>query len=100
MGIQPATEYLYEMINGFRGKDAPTEPKRTDQEWAAEQTQFPHTLPMPRSLKTFCPDCVDAVLDIARNKYLRTTRGVYLPIDHECNSVRVYDLAGKLRENC
>lgn len=67
-----------------------------DHDWAQQQKAFPHSLSMPKALKHFCPDCVDTV--VSKHKSVRVTRGVYLPIEHECNRVRVYDLAGKLLE--
>lgn len=58
---------------------------------------FPHSAPMHRVYNSFCTSCADAVVD-SNTKTVRITRGVYLPIEHKCNSVRVYDLAGKLLE--
>jgi hypothetical protein len=47
--------------------------------------------------KNFCTCCAEAVVDGA-GKTVRVTKGVYLPIEHQCNSVRVYDLRGNLLE--
>lgn len=65
-----------------------------DVAWAERQSAFKHSRTMPAPLKHFCPTCVDAVVD--GNTRARVTRGVYLPIEHDCGVVRVYDLAGKL----
>lgn len=67
-----------------------------DHDWASRQQPFPHTLYMPRAYKNFCTDCEESVVN--GDKTVRHTRGVYLPIEHQCNRVRVYDLAGKLLE--
>ena len=45
-----------------------------------------------RCLKNYCPHCSE---DVAGT---RVTRGCYLPIEHDCPRVRVYDLRGKLLE--
>jgi hypothetical protein len=44
---------------------------------------------MPRLYKNFCPHCVELVST-------RQTQGVYLPIEHECPAVRVYNPNGVL----
>lgn len=44
-----------------------------------------------KCLKNFCPHCIDVVGP-------RKTRGVYLPIEHDCPRTRVYDLQGNLIE--
>lgn len=68
-----------------------------DHEWDAKQRPFPHTLQMPRRFTSYCVACIDVVVDEARKK-VRTTKGVYLPIEHVCDSVRVYDLQNSLIE--
>lgn len=65
-----------------------------DVDWAERQRAFPHSQPMPYQFKTFCPHCVDMVISAK----VRATRGVYLPVEHACPRVRVYDLMGKLIE--
>lgn len=67
-----------------------------DHDWATKQRAFPHSQSMPRAYKSFCANCFEVVVNGATE--LRVTRGVYLPIEHDCNSVRVYDLHGKLLE--
>lgn len=59
---------------------------------------FPHTLTMPRAFRVFCPNCIEVVLSNKKPFVIRMTKGVYLPIEHECNSVRVYSLQGTLLE--
>lgn len=68
-----------------------------DVDWAARQRNFPHSLSMPRVANNFCVYCTEAVVNGAKNE-VRVTRGVYLPIKHDCPRVRVYDLQGKLIE--
>lgn len=80
----------------------PTEPKFNivtveDVDWTQRQKAFPHSLGMHRPHNSFCVLCADMVID-ASKKQVRVTRGVYLPIEHRCPTVRVYDLAGKLLE--
>lgn len=58
---------------------------------------FQHTHSMPRRSKVFCATCTDAVVDDSK-KEVRVTKGVYLPIEHECSKLRVYDLTGRLLE--
>jgi hypothetical protein len=67
-----------------------------DVDWADRQRAFAHTQSMPRAFNSFCVNCAEMV--IGADKVVRITRGVYLPIEHQCNSVRVYDLAGTLLE--
>lgn len=67
-----------------------------DVDWADRQRGFAHTKSMPRAFNSFCVNCAEMV--IGSDKVVRITRGVYLPIEHQCNSVRVYDLAGTLLE--
>lgn len=69
-----------------------------DNEHINEAKPFSHTLTMPRAFRTFCVDCVDVVLSNKKPFVIRMTKGVYLPIDHDCNSVRIYDLKGNLIE--
>jgi hypothetical protein len=68
-----------------------------DHDWAMRQRAFDHSQNMPRSFNNFCTHCAEMVIDKSARS-VRVTRGVYLPIRHQCNSVRVYDLAGKLLE--
>lgn len=58
---------------------------------------FPHTSTMPRTHKTYCAVCVEMVIDESERR-VRVTKGVYLPIEHKCGCVRVYDLRGNLLE--
>jgi hypothetical protein len=60
-----------------------------DEEWATGQKAFAHSQAMPRLLKNFCPTCVEMVL--VGDKPVRVTRGVYLPIEHQCGSVHRSD---------
>lgn len=53
--------------------------------------------PMPRAFRNFCSDCIEVVVDKTRST-VRVTKGMYLPIEHECASVRIYDLQGNLIE--
>jgi hypothetical protein len=69
-----------------------------DHEWVERQKPFPHTLSMPRKLTAYCPNCTEIVLSVKKPWVIRMTKGVYLPIEHECNSVRVYDLNNNLLE--
>lgn len=62
-----------------------------------KQKSFTHSLSMPRNNKCFCTQCAERVVDKKGNE-VRVTRGVYLPIEHDCPRVRVYDLQGKLIE--
>lgn len=66
-----------------------------DHDWANRQKPFPHSHPMPRMRNNFCASCVDVVIN-RNNEEIRTTRGVYLPIEHVCARIRVYDLRGNL----
>lgn len=80
----------------------PVEPKFAqvtpeDVDWAQRQRAFQHSQSMPRPFKTFCTNCVEMVIDTG-NKKVRATKGVYLPIEHDCARVRVYDLQGVLLE--
>jgi len=68
-----------------------------DVDWAQRQRAFEHTQAMPRRFDNFCVNCVDLVIDV-RGKKVRATKGVYLPVDHHCARIRVYDLQGKLLE--
>lgn len=68
-----------------------------DVDWAQRQLAFPHTQPMPRLFRSFCVHCVEMVIDEAAAQ-VRATRGVYLPVEHDCARVRVYDLRGNLLE--
>lgn len=54
-----------------------------DVAWAERQAAFPHSQSMPRLLTHFCGTCSEEVVvnDVVR----RTTRGLYLPKDHECS---------------
>ena len=65
-----------------------------DVDWGLRQGRA--TQVMPRKHNTFCAVCVEMVIDDAR--HVRVTKGLYLPIEHQCNSVRVYNLQGKLLE--
>lgn len=67
-------------------------------EWIERAKPFPHTLAMPRAFRAFCVHCVDVVLSNKKPWVIRHTKGVYLPIEHECHSVRVYNLQGTLLE--
>lgn len=67
-----------------------------DVTWALKQRGVPHSLPMPRLLKTYCACCREAVIDGTRE--VRVTKGCYLPVDHECPRTRVYDIRGALLE--
>lgn len=76
------------------------EPKFTqvtpeDVDWGHRQGRA--TQVMPRKHHSFCAVCVEMVIDEAE-KRVRVTKGVYLPIEHTCNSVRVYDLRNNLLE--
>ena len=80
----------------------PSQPKFTqvtpeDVEWAERQDAFAHSHNMPRTFRSFCPNCIEVVVDGSQKK-VRVTKGVYLPVDHDCNSVRVYDLKNNLLE--
>lgn len=68
-----------------------------DYEHDQRQAYFPHTQAMPRRFTAYCPQCTDVVVDGKHNK-VRTTKGAYLPIEHECASVRIYDLRSNLIE--
>lgn len=68
-----------------------------DQDWCNRQRAFPHTNPMPRAFHAFCTQCVDMVID-AKASIVRATKGVYLPVNHDCARVRVFNLMGELLE--
>jgi hypothetical protein len=68
-----------------------------DIEWAQSQSPFPHTKSMPRLLFHFCPHCKDVTID-GVGKQVSARNGVYLPVEHECASVRVYNLKRELLE--
>lgn len=68
-----------------------------DVDWATKQKSFGHSQSMPRPFNTFCAVCVEMVIDKSERS-VRVTKGVYLPIEHKCGSVRVYDLRGNLLE--
>lgn len=57
-----------------------------DHGWAMGQKAFARSQTMPRLLKNFCPDCREIVVN-EMNEPVRETRGVYLPVEHCCNSV-------------
>ncbi len=65
-------------------------------EYQASQTKSLHATDMPRKHTSFCATCVDMVVDDIAS--VRVNKGVYLPIEHQCNSMRVYDLRGNLLE--
>ena len=67
-----------------------------DVDWATRQQPLEHVRAMPRPLKTFCACCREAVID--GGKEVRVTKGVYLPVKHDCPRTRVYDLHGHLIE--
>jgi hypothetical protein len=46
--------------------------------------------------KNFCPDCVEMVVN--GNSVLRKTKGVYLPIKHECPKVREVEGVPSVKE--
>lgn len=78
----------------------PREPKFNqvtveDVDWATRQKAFSHTQSMVRLSKSFCVHCVDVVIDESRRE-VRVTNGVYQPIEHSCNKIRVYNLQGVL----
>lgn len=99
------SSYVYGMVNGFEPDTAPIPQQKSDFNyitpedvyWAERHKAFSHTLAMPRSLRNFCPMCVDKVIDYT-SKPARTTVGVYLPVEHACPRIRLYDLMGKLIE--
>lgn len=62
-----------------------------DHNFDLRQVPFYHSLPMPRTMHHFCPDCIEEVGP-------RKTKGCYLPVEHECPRTRVYDRNGKLLE--
>jgi hypothetical protein len=66
-----------------------------DVDWGRRQGRPTQT--MPRKHNTFCAVCVEMVIDENEHR-VRVTKGLYLPIEHQCNSVRVYDLRGNLLE--
>ncbi len=66
-----------------------------DVNWGKRQAR--PTQLMPRKHNSFCAVCVEMVIDKQQHS-VRVTKGVYLPIEHQCNSVRVYDLRGTLLE--
>jgi len=47
----------------------------------------------PRCFTNFCPHCAEMVTD--GDSVLRRTKGLYLPVEHECPKVRVYEGAAK-----
>jgi hypothetical protein len=53
------------------------------------KSAFKHSRNMPPLLTNFCPNCSESV--VAANKLVRSTRGMYLPIKHECPAQRVYN---------
>jgi hypothetical protein len=53
-----------------------------DVAWSSRQSAFPHSQPMPRTLKNYCVSCTEMVTD--GDTVLRETRGMYLPIEHDC----------------
>jgi hypothetical protein len=87
-----------------------------DHDWATNQAPFPHSLPMPRHYNYICLNCTDQVVEVIETyehpwskrvgekpitsvtRVIRETKGVYLPVEHDCPRVRVYDLQGKLLE--
>jgi hypothetical protein len=56
-----------------------------DKEHVDRAKPFPHTLTMPRVLRTFCPNCIDVVK--VAGKEVRRTAGMYRPVEHECGEV-------------
>ena len=87
----------------------------THQEGEAQQWRpgFAHSKPMPRSYNSFCTQCTEVVIvetntyefgnprlgiESTTHRVVRESKGVYLPVDHDCPRVRVYDLQGKLLE--
>lgn len=92
---------LYDSIKAVMYLHRKPPNKRTtldDHEWVARQRSFPHTHEMPRRFTSYCAHCTEVVLSVKRPWVVRITKGVYLPIEHECNSVRVYNLQGNLIE--
>lgn len=81
----------------------PTTPIKTvvdsiyDHDWATRQRKIRHTRKLHRRFENFCNDCIEVILD-AGYRVVRITRGVYLSTEHECNSVRIYDVHGNLLE--
>lgn len=93
--VQPTLKKLYDQ----RRIDAAKRYTPVDDHEHIERAKpFPHTLSMPRLHKTFCTRCTEVVIGQRKPWVVRLTKGVYLPIDHDCNSVRVYDLKGNLLE--
>lgn len=66
-----------------------------DVDWGHRQGRATQT--MPRKHNTFCAACVDVVID-GDKRNVRVTKGVYLPIKHECGCARVYNFQGMLLE--
>lgn len=48
--------------------------------------------------KNLCTQCTEVVVDEKTARVVRVTKGVYLPVDHDCKRVRVYNLKGQLIE--
>lgn len=99
------SKFTKDKVTEHKGVDVhvrPVEPKHSvltpeDHDHATKQRAFPHSQSMPRAFTSFCTSCIEMVID-TRQSEVRVTRGVYLPIEHDCARVRVYDLVGKLIE--
>lgn len=63
-----------------------------DEQFDARGSGLRH--PMPRQRTNFCAVCVEVVVD-GSGKVVRSTRGVFQPIDHDCKK-RTFGLNGKL----
>lgn len=63
-----------------------------DEQFDARGSGLRH--PMPRQRTNFCAVCVEVVVD-GSGKVVRSTRGVFLPIDHDCKK-RTFGLNNKL----
>ena len=58
-----------------------------DVAWAERQPAFPHSRNMPLLLTNYCTICTEQVVVV--NNVVRITRGIYLPIEHNCPKVLV-----------
>lgn len=52
---------------------------------------------LPRALRNYCGTCKDRVINPA-GKVVREWLAMYLPVNHPCGKLRVFDIYGKLLE--
>lgn len=54
---------------------------------SGSKSAFRHSRNMPLLLTNFCPNCTERI--VVNDEVVRTTRGLYLPKEHECSVERV-----------